>query len=803
MSIRRKFVGGYLAIAVYVALIGFMSWRVEVASARHASVSEAVHVAEMIGHDVGEDRDTGQPLYQRPAELADYIADLHEQQDRDVVVVDRDRRVLGDAVPADVGSVFVEDPGDEVGAAVRTGATSTFIEHSADSPSGIRQVVVPLRTAANLIVGAVVLEYTPLYDEVMARTADARRDILLSSTAGVVLVLVLGIALAEVIVRRIGALTVAVGAVRDGEYSRRVDTRGRDELTALGRTFNTMAEELERSAREILAKEVTDRILASAGEGICGVGADGRITFANEAVGRITGTPASDLLGRDAAQLLPATDVPLDTGTGDGLPWEGMLTRPDGSVVQISCTVSPIRRGDLQAGSVVMLRDVTRQRALEQDLRHQALHDRLTGLPNRVHFEEALTHTVGRARRAGEAIAVLFVGVDGFKRVNDSLGHHVGDQLLREVSDRLCDMVRAGDTVARFGGDEFAVLLAPADDETAVAVVQRLLPALARPIPLNDRNVTITASVGIVLGVHNTADPHEVLRNADVAMDAAKRRGGNCFEIFEAHMHEELLQRLDLEYRLRDAIRDNELVLHYQPIVDVRTSRVRGVEALVRWPDETGRLRPPLTFIPLAEETGLIVDLDWWVLTEACTTILRWHRDAPDHAPAYVSVNMSAATLQLPDVADRVAAVLRTTGLTPSALLLEITETTLMTDMALISQKLQQLRAIGARIALDDFGTGYSSLGYLRDIPADTVKLDRSFIARLGDDTRDHALVHAVTQLGHALGLTVLAEGVETQIQLAELVDLGCDLAQGYHLGRPQPEGELLTLLDIRPAVTA
>jgi len=802
MTIRRRLVGGYLAVAVLVGLMGLVAWRIEEASAKRASVSEAVHVAEMIGQDLAGrgGADTGQRLYEQPAALAEYIARLHDLQGRDVVVIDRTQRILGDAVPANVGTEFVQDTDGEVGATVRTGSPSTFVERSADYPAGIRQVVVPLRTADGLVVGAVILEYTPLYDDVMARSATARRDILFTAATGVVVVMLLGVVLAELIVRRIGALTVAVSAIRDGEYSRRIHPRGRDELTVLGRAFNAMAEELERSAQEILAKEVTDRILASAGEGICGVDAQGRIAFANEAAGRITGTAPSDLLGRDATDLLPDTDLPLEDA--DGVPREGGLTRPDGSVVAVSCTVSPIHRGAQRIGSVVVLRDVTRQQALEQDLRHQTLHDSLTGLPNRLHFDGALTHAVAGARRTGEEIAVLFIGVDGFKRVNDSLGHQAGDQLLLEFADRLRQVVRVGDTVARFGGDEFAVLLTAADDETA-AVAQRLLAALARPVALADRSVTVTASIGIVLGQHAGADPQVVLRNADVAMDTAKRRGGNCFEIFEAHMHEELMQRLDLEYRLREAIRRGGLVLHYQPIVELGTGRVCGVEALVRWPDETGRLRPPMTFIPLAEETGLIVDLDWWVLTEACRTALRWQRCEPGRAPGYVSVNMSAATLQLPDVVARVAEILRATGLPPAALLLEITETTLMCDIALVSGKLEELRAIGTRIALDDFGTGYSSLGYLRDLPADTLKMDRSFVARLGHDKRDRALVQAVAQLGHALGLVVLAEGVEDETQLAELVDIGCDLAQGYYFGRPQAEADLMELLGIQTTVTA
>ena len=802
MNVRRKLLGAFLAAAALVAVTGVVVLHADADSARQAAVAEARTLARGIARDVAFGVATGggeqpAPLLDHPPALRAYVLRLHDLQHRDLLVVDRDRRVVADVVPDDVGQVYDGDTGNQVAATVADGRPRVFAERGGDRPEPMKQVVVPVVGAAGSIDGAVILEYTPLEDQMLAATAGARRAIIAAGLVCVVLVLLLGLVIANSITRRIGHLTRAVQEVRSGDLTQRVALRGRDEIARLGHEFDHMAERLEQSAREILAKEYTDRILANAGEGICGVDAHDRITFANEAAGRITGLGVPGLVGQAVGALLPDADRP----GADDAEREGTLQRPDGTSVRVAYTVSPIGADDARIGAVIVLRDVTRQRALEYDLRHQALHDGLTGLPNRKLFLDRLEHAIVRARATGEDAAVLYLDLDGFKRVNDSLGHNAGDMLLRTTGERLAAVLRPHDTVARLGGDEFAVLLESAGLETAGALAQDCLDALSRPFLIHGREAVVSVSVGVVPGAAGYDDADEVLRNADVAMYAAKGRGKACYQVFESRMHEQLLDRLNSEARLRDAVHRNELRLYLQPVVEVPGRRVAGVEALVRWDDPERGLQQPGEFIPLAEETGIVVEVDRWVLFEACRTVKQWQETSPHTAPAWISVNLSAANLEVPDLTDRVAYALATTGLSAHCLVLELTETVLMRDIAVTSARLEELRELGVKIAIDDFGTGYASLGYLRDIPVDVLKVDRSFINGLVGNLRQQELVSAVLQLGHTLGLKVVAEGVETEGQLRLLDAMHCRYGQGYHLGRPAPAAELIERLSVVPAV--
>jgi diguanylate cyclase (GGDEF)-like protein len=790
MSVRLKLLGGVLAIAAMMVVTGLVVLRADEQSARRAAVTAAEQVAWGLAEDIAYglvpsgEAGTLVPLYDDLPALRAYVKRMHDLQDRDVVVLDTTRKVLADAEPADDGTVYDWDRGGEVRLTTLDQKPREFIEHSDDSGSrGIREVVVPLIDESDVTLGAVIYEYTPTYDQMLAMTGKAERQIAVVGAVCILVVLVLGALAAESISRRIRRLTRAVEVVRDGDYSKRVVTGGRDEIGHLGTAFNDMAFRLEQSAREILAKEYTDRILADAGEGICGVDASGRFTFANEAAGRITGLGVEGLLTRYAGALLP------DASLTDGLEREATLDRADGTSVRVAYTVSRIGAGDRVTGAVIVLRDVTRQRALEHDLRHQALHDGLTGLPNRKLFLDRLEHAMTRARQSGEAIGVLYLDLDGFKKVNDSLGHNAGDQLLRTTAERMQAVLRSHDTVARLGGDEFAVLVEGTD--SLDDLVTGLLRALAQPFLLHGREATVSASIGVVPDAGHYTDADEVVRNADVAMYAAKAGGKARHQVFETRMHEQLLDRLEQENRLRDAVHRGELRLHLQPVVEVHTRRLAGVEALVRWEDPERGLQPPGAFIPLAEETGLIIEIDRWMLLEACQVVRRWQDTSPGTAPAWVSVNLSAANLDLPDLPDRVAYALATSGLSPRCLVLELTETVMMRDIAVTAQRLEELRELGVQIAIDDFGTGYSSLGYLRDIPVDVLKVDRSFIVGLAGSPRQHELVSAVVQLGHTLGLKVVAEGIEEEEQLTALEAMGCRYAQGYLLGRPQPAAAL------------
>ncbi|WP_250037171.1 putative bifunctional diguanylate cyclase/phosphodiesterase [Paractinoplanes maris] len=789
MNVRQKLLGGFLTVAAMVAVTGAVVLHADSETTSKAAITEAEQVARGIAKDVafglavdtpGEEPPT---LIDQPDALAAYLERLSELQDRDVVVVDTGKRILADAIPENVGTVFDHDTGNEIGRTIADGRSRVFVETSEDYPEGIRQVVVPVLGENDVTLGAVVLEYTPLYEQMEAATGDAEIVILVTGVICILLVLALGVLTAESITRRIRALTAAVERIRDGDYSQRVALGRRDEISRLGDAFNDMAGRLDRSAREILAKEYTDRILANAGEGICGVDARGRITFANEAAGRITGLGVEGLLELEAGTLLPEAH--------DGA--EVTLQRPDGSSVRVAYTVSPITTESRRIGAVVVLRDVTRQRALEYDLRHQALHDALTGLPNRKLLLDRLEHAMARARATGENAAILYLDLDGFKKVNDSLGHNAGDVLLRTAAERLTVALRPLDTVARLGGDEFAVLLENAGPGTAERLAQACVDTLAEPFLLHGREAVVSVSVGVVPEVHQYDDADAVLRNADVAMYAAKEHGKACYQVFETRMHEQLLDRLDSESRLRDAVHHGQLRLNLQPVVEVATRRTLGVEALVRWADPERGLQQPGAFIPLAEETGLITEIDRWMLNESCQVVRHWQETAPATAPEWVSVNLSAANLGVPDLTDRVAHALATSGLPPRCLVLELTETVLMRDLAVTAGRLEELRELGVRIAIDDFGTGYSSLGYLRDIPVDVLKVDRSFITGLAGNERQQQLVSAVLQLGHTLGLKVVAEGVETEEQLDLLAAMDCRYAQGYHLGVPEAPATLMS----------
>jgi diguanylate cyclase (GGDEF)-like protein len=434
---------------------------------------------------------------------------------------------------------------------------------------------------------------------------------------------------------------------------------------------------------------------------------------------------------------------------------------------------------------------------LEQ-LTRQAFRDALTGLPNRALFMDRLSHGLTRARRRHEHVAVLFLDLDRFKVINDTLGHTVGDQLLVEVSNRLGSSLRPGDTVARLGGDEFGLLLEDvADAETAELVALRIEAELAKPLSFEGREVFVTASIGIALSSERLGTPEEVLRDADLAMYHAKAKGKARHEIFDGTMSAPALDRMDLEMDLRSAITNRDFRLHYQPILRLETGRIVEVEALIRWQHEKRGLLQPDAFIGLTEETGLIVPIGQWVLTEACRQARAWQIEFP-RAPALgMSVNLSAKQFQNPKLVEEITDALTMSGLDPACLKLEITESVVMQDVPATLAKLHELKDLGIRLAIDDFGTGYSSLGYLKRFPVDTLKIDRSFVKGLSHEGGDSAIVRAVVTVAKSLNMDVTAEGIETEQQRLELKALGCDLGQGFLFGRPTTPEHLKPLLAI------
>ncbi len=433
-------------------------------------------------------------------------------------------------------------------------------------------------------------------------------------------------------------------------------------------------------------------------------------------------------------------------------------------------------------------------RRLDQ-LARQAFRDSLTSLPNRSLFMDRLAHALTRTERRGEQLAILFLDLDRFKVVNDSLGHGVGDQLLIGVSQRLASCLRPEDTIARLGGDEFAILIEDVkDDKAPTSVADRLTSELQQPFTVEGREVVITVSIGIAMSTAKRMTPEDILRDADLAMYHAKGKGKARYEIFDKSMNAPAQERMDLELDLRNAVARGEFILHYQPILELPTGRIVEMEALVRWKHPQRGLLFPGDFVGLSEETGLIVPLGRWVLHEACRQTRQWQLATPGSNLA-ISVNLSARQLQQPGLVEEIAAVLRETRLDPGALRLEITETVVMHDAPTTLAKLEALKALGVQLAIDDFGTGYSSLGYLKRFPVDTLKIDRSFVKGIGQNVEDSAIVRAVITVAKSLGLSVTAEGIESADQLEQLRSLGCDHGQGYYFAKPMPSDRVPALL--------
>ena len=457
-----------------------------------------------------------------------------------------------------------------------------------------------------------------------------------------------------------------------------------------------------------------------------------------------------------------------------------------------------------ESGRVVQIqtasRDVTERRAIEEQLAHQAFHDPLTNLPNRALFLNRVAHALERVQRRPEQMAVVVFDLDNFKVINDSLGHGVGDTLLVKVAERLSACLRPGDTAARLGGDEFAVLLEEiVNGSEAARLAERIAVELRAPFRLQGQEMFITASSGIVVNTPEHRRPETLLRDADVAMYRAKQLGKATYAMFDPNMKAAAQQRLRLESELRRAVERGELRLHYQPLVCLETGVVTGVEALVRWEHPERGLVPPMEFIPVAEETGLILPIGQWVLLEACRQARAWQHAFPASPSLTVNVNLSARQVQRGHVVEEVALALRETGLDPGLLELELTESMLMQDAERAVAVLTELKGLGVRLAIDDFGTGYSSMSYLKRFPVDVLKVDRSFVQGIEGDQGDSAIVRAVISMAHAMGLKVVGEGVETKAQLQQLRHLRCHHGQGYLFARPLPPDALGELLRTQP----
>jgi diguanylate cyclase (GGDEF)-like protein/PAS domain S-box-containing protein len=566
---------------------------------------------------------------------------------------------------------------------------------------------------------------------------------------------------------------------------------------------NRRRQDIQRSA----AERRTEALLENASEAVLAVDGD-RIVYVSSSVRQVLGYPPEWLTAERLIAITHPESLP------EVIEWAASLRagRPgytsrtqvrsrhaDGTWIHLE-VIGTNRIHDPVLGALVLsFRDVSAQKALEAELVSQAFEDSLTGLPNRALFRDRMDHAVARNRRGGGRITLLLVDLDDFKLVNDTLGHAVGDELIAAVAARMRHQVRPADTLARLGGDEFAVLVEDVDEIEAAILAERLLAAIRTPIRLGNRDFVGTASIGIatakVSDDDHGSDPGELLRDADLAMYTAKGAGRDRYAVFDPTMHADILREARERVELELALVNNEFVVYYQPIVDLPSSRLTGVEALVRWQHPQRGLLGPNTFIPLAETTGLIVPLGRWVLRQACEQVAKWHRELPNAGQVRVSVNLSARQFQYAGLVQDVAAALSQTGIDPNLVILELTESLLMQDSESTVVTLNELRDLGVRLAIDDFGTGYSSLSYLKRFPVDILKIDKSFIDGIATDPEDATLAEAMVQLGRALGLQTVAEGIETTDQRAALRTLGCEYGQGYLYAKPTEPREIEALL--------
>ncbi|HEX8011408.1 MAG TPA: EAL domain-containing protein, partial [Casimicrobiaceae bacterium] len=580
-------------------------------------------------------------------------------------------------------------------------------------------------------------------------------------------------------------------------------------VTRFSGSISDITARKEAEARVVQLIAERDTLLENAPVGIAFL-KDRQVMQCNQAFAQMLGYERAELLGRSTRPLYESEAIYEARGREayqviakrGSLAGDAPMRRKDGSVLWVHHRVSPVDRSDLSQGIVWAIQDVSERKQAEERLAHLAHHDILTELPNRSLFGDRLNQALVQARRDGSLVGILFVDIDRFKVTNDTLGHEVGDRLLRAVADRLNASLRAGDTVARFGGDEFAVILPGIDTARAAGnVAQKILTVLAKPITVAKHQVYISASIGVTVYPADSDDPEALIRNADIAMYRAKEQGGNTYQYFTQEINAKALRYLKLETELRRALAEGEFRLHYQPRVEVASGRITGIEALLRWQSPDHALQPPAEFVPLLEESGLIIPVGEWVLATACRQAKTWEQAGLPRVP--IAVNVSARQFRRGNLPQTVTRVLRETGLAPDQLELEIPENAMMLDAGEAIPALAGLKALGVGLSIDDFGTGYSSLNYLKRFDVDSLKIDRSFIKDITLDADIDTITMAIIAVAHALGCKVIAEGVETRAQLEFLSGQGCDEYQGYFFSKPLDADALEALWRSRSAGVA
>ena len=581
-------------------------------------------------------------------------------------------------------------------------------------------------------------------------------------------------------------------------------------LTTLGVIrFGQLALERERMGQALERSEQRFRSLAEhASDVVFVLDDEHRISYASPRIRATLDRTPEEVLGTYLDEVTHSADAPVLNGLlhavtsgphrSDGIA-EIRLQHRDGRWRDTEIMAVNLVDDHAVDGLLVTAHDVTERRTIEARLAHRAFHDELTGLANRRLFREQVERSIGQLAGTDHATAVLFIDLDDFKTVNDSLGHAAGDQLLRLLAARLKAAIRHPDAAARLGGDEFAVLVemnehgAQGADQIEL-IANRLLSTLMQPVVIDGRSLHIGASIGIAVGRGEQAE--ELLRNADTAMFIAKQAGKCTYRVFEPHMHDDVVERLDLKADLGGAFDRGELELHYQPIVTLCDQRPIGVEALARWRHPVRDLIGPDQFVPIAEETGLIVPLGQWVLRQACQDVQMIRQRSPEWESLVVCVNLSVRQIEHGTLTADVVAALSASSLPAECLVLEITESSLLSDADGVGETIRQLRSLGVRVAIDDFGTGFSSLGHLRRLDVDIVKVDRSFVRAIGSSSRDRTLVRGILDLTRSLGIDTIAEGIERADQVDDLIDLQCELGQGYHFGHALATPDIVTALE-------
>lgn len=575
-------------------------------------------------------------------------------------------------------------------------------------------------------------------------------------------------------------------------------TKGHYRSSLLPQAIRNIIE--RKQVEEALYKEHIQStvVLNCIGDAVISVDTAGIVIYLNPAAESLTGWLPKEACGNHITDVLriidsetrnapsphPVVDV-LQNGMPRGLSATATLIRKDGYEVAVEDAINPIvNKQGKSTGVVMVFRDVSESRTMGERMKHLANHDYLTNLPNRVLLTERLIHEISRACRNGTRIAVLFLDVDHFKHINDSLGHDVGDDLLKLVALRLCTCVRRIDTVCRLGGDEFVILLSDdVNSESISLVAEKIRETLAQPHTIAEHELYITVSMGISIFPDDGQDVGNLLKNADTAMYIAKEKGRDNFQFFNAKMNIRAIQRQLVESSLRHALAQQQFVLNFQPKVDLITGNIVAAEALLRWNHPEWGMVSPIKFINVAEECGLIIPIGRWVLEQACMQAKRWQDSG--NATSYIAVNISALEFRQPDFLQQVEEILRKTQLAPNYLQLEITESVMMRDVDASAIILKKLKNIGISIAVDDFGTGYSSLSYLKTFPIDVLKIDRSFVRDISAPEEDGTLVTAIIAMGISLKLLVIAEGIENECQLNFLKEVGCIQGQGYLFSMP------------------